>query len=617
MRYYIPSQSNKKQLVHMQTKQRGDFQIQIRQNIIRAHLDHFQVLEYLCKSSFNSANEFDDSKDERERALLDVIQAAGLQAFDLQRLLALTRQAQFWRVCERIYLQMSEYDLVLECYLKNSSSSQRSELFDYIQNNWSSWSEQQRMKIHEKIFEHFEQIIQIDACKAYELFCHFFEMDLAKVLKLINKNESAQYALLKVIILSYKTIESSFSLSFQGCFTYSDENKSPNSIHIDPSHYLHYIDLLAQHDPSQLLSFLKSKSDHYREQTVLDMIEKSPSPLLIPSIAYLLERLGRYNETFDLFLDAMHQWQTIDQLYQMALDCVHFCQRTTIKLKNKKEREDLWLRFLQTILQISSQSVDQEQTGAFRRIYGDILNSMIGYVTLPSILELIMGTDVGGETCDESPRKRTETNARTTFEIRQLIQSMLENCTFELRLFETTRRLLQRDLSDDIEQMCTMMNRSVPIRMNQCTYCQKPLLYPTQDPNNKSNNQFLVFACRHVFHLRCLMDIQSERTNKKFCPQCTSPPPPTTTTAIPLVRAELRRVPSIHNDQTEKQLALANLQQQVITAMLDRKRSNAHHLNLDDQQIRSSTISSSTSLPLPDKWREYLSRSSSPTPSSD
>lgn len=95
---------------------------------------------------------------------------------------------------------MNEYDLVLECHLKNSLSSQPNELFDYIQMNWTSWNEQQRMKIQEKIFEHFEEIIQIDACKAYELFCIFFEMNLAKVLKLINKNESAQYAFLKVRI---------------------------------------------------------------------------------------------------------------------------------------------------------------------------------------------------------------------------------------------------------------------------------------------------------------------------------------------------------------------------------------------------------------------------------
>ena len=93
---------------------------------------------------------------------------------------------------------MNEYDLVVECYLNNPA--QQSNLFDYIQTNWSTWNEQQRMKIQEKIFEHFSEIIQINACKSYELFCIFFQMGLAKVLKLINKNEPAQYAILKVII---------------------------------------------------------------------------------------------------------------------------------------------------------------------------------------------------------------------------------------------------------------------------------------------------------------------------------------------------------------------------------------------------------------------------------
>lgn len=115
-------------------------------------------------------------------------------------MLNLARQAQFWRVCERIYLQINEYDLVVECYLNNPT--QQNDLFDYIQSNWSTWNDQQRMKIQEKIFEHFNKIIQINASKAYELFCIFFQMDLAKVLKLINKNEPAQYAILQVRILS-------------------------------------------------------------------------------------------------------------------------------------------------------------------------------------------------------------------------------------------------------------------------------------------------------------------------------------------------------------------------------------------------------------------------------
>ncbi|CAF2533716.1 unnamed protein product [Rotaria sp. Silwood2] len=568
------------------------------------------VLEYLCKSVVTSLNDNDDSKDEREQALLDVIQAAGLQAFDLKRLLKLARQAQFWRVCEIIYAETNEYDLILECYLNDRR--RRLDLFHYIRTLWPALDERERNKFHMKIMENFIQIIETDSFKAFKLFCIFFQMDLGKVLKLIGKNETAQYGILK------------------SCFAYSDDTKSSSSssstsssaiIHIDPSHYLHYIDLLARYEPSQLLSFLKNKSEYYREQDVLDIIRKYQSPLLIPSIAYLLERLGQYTETFDLLLESMHEWKTIEQLYQMALDCVHFCQRTTIKLKDKKEREDLWLKFLQKILEISSKSFDCEQSGAFRRIYGEVLNSMIGYVTLPSILELIMGTDAADIT--KGIRKRSDTNTRSTFEIRQLIQSMLENCSFELRLLETTRRLLQRDLNDDIQQMCSIMNHSVPIRLNQCTYCQK-LLHQQQDIDKKyeQKNKFIIFACRHVFHLHCLMEIQTEQSNNNFCPQCTTrqssaaaaATTTTTTTTTSIVRPEMRRLTTIHSDQNEKQIALSNIQQQVVTAMLERKRLNAHHLNIDDNDERIQTsinepYSSSTPLQLPDKWREYLSSS--------
>jgi hypothetical protein len=73
---------------------------------------------------------------------------------------------------------------------------------------------------------------------------------------------------------------------------------------------------------------------------------------------------------------------------------------------------------------------------------------------------------------------------------------------------------------------------------------------------------------------------------------------------------------SAHSDHNEKQIALSNIQQQVITAILDRKRLNVHHLNVDDDDdepmqttIGHSYGSSTVSLELPDKWREYLSPS--------
>jgi hypothetical protein len=46
--------------------------------------------------------------------------------------------------------------------------------------------------------DHFIEIIQTDSFKAFKLFCVFFQMDLGKILKLIGKNETIQYGILKV-----------------------------------------------------------------------------------------------------------------------------------------------------------------------------------------------------------------------------------------------------------------------------------------------------------------------------------------------------------------------------------------------------------------------------------
>jgi hypothetical protein len=143
-----------------------------------------------------SSNHTDEGKDEREQALLDVIQAAGLQAFDLKRLLSLARQAQFWRVCEIIYAETNEYDLILECYIHDRH--RRTNLFRYIRSLWPALRENDRNKVQLKIMNYFNEIIETDAMRAFKLFCVFFQMDVGKVMKSIGKNETAQYGILKV-----------------------------------------------------------------------------------------------------------------------------------------------------------------------------------------------------------------------------------------------------------------------------------------------------------------------------------------------------------------------------------------------------------------------------------
>jgi hypothetical protein len=102
-------------------------------------------------------------------------------------LLSLARQAQFWRVCEIIYAETNDYDLILECYLNDRR--RKLNLFRYVRTLWPALNEQERNKVQSKMMDHF---------KAFKLFCVFFQMDFGKILKLIGNNETIQYAILKV-----------------------------------------------------------------------------------------------------------------------------------------------------------------------------------------------------------------------------------------------------------------------------------------------------------------------------------------------------------------------------------------------------------------------------------
>jgi hypothetical protein len=111
-------------------------------------------------------------------------------------LLSLARQAQFWRVCEIIYAETNDYDLILECYLNDRR--RKLNLFRYVRTLWPALNEQERNKVQSKMMDHFIDIIQTDSFKAFKLFCVFFQMDFGKILKLIGNNETIQYAILKV-----------------------------------------------------------------------------------------------------------------------------------------------------------------------------------------------------------------------------------------------------------------------------------------------------------------------------------------------------------------------------------------------------------------------------------
>ena len=58
-------------------------------------------------------------REEREQALIELINAAGLRLFDPERLLVSAERAGFWAVCEMVLEQQQRYADIIPCFLND------------------------------------------------------------------------------------------------------------------------------------------------------------------------------------------------------------------------------------------------------------------------------------------------------------------------------------------------------------------------------------------------------------------------------------------------------------------------------------------------------------------
>ena len=71
------------------------------------------VLERLTQASDSSRSE------EREQALIELLNVAGLRTFDHRKLLAFADQAGFWAVCEMVLEDQGRFAEIIPCLLKD------------------------------------------------------------------------------------------------------------------------------------------------------------------------------------------------------------------------------------------------------------------------------------------------------------------------------------------------------------------------------------------------------------------------------------------------------------------------------------------------------------------
>ncbi|GAB1606858.1 vacuolar protein sorting-associated protein 8 homolog isoform X3 [Argonauta hians] len=453
-----------------------------------------QVLEFLSNPDEASRHE------ERQQALMELLMVGGLDIFSDQRLLQLAENAKFYRVCEFVYEKNYLYDKILVCHLKDYA--RRHMVFPYIDGilHGDGYSEAEKESVRVAALENLIDLVNIDCKKAAEVVIFSLSCNLNDVVDQLRTKPKILYEFLQGV-LSYK--ESLSSNNSGGGGGVSDK---PHPVTIDPIIYELYIDLQCQFHSNNVYNFIKNV-DGYRLEETLKIVNKYDIPC---ASAHILEKMGDVIGAFQIMLETLNKRvrtfteavlskkltraESTIQLQEMQaslLVVIQLCQRNSGKM-DEESREAMWFPLLESMMAPQRKLKDLEDREIItdiQELTHHILNSMMGYIALPSILQKIM----------QDPAYNTGKFG----EVKELILGMLETYNYEETLMKTCKNLLHHDLHLHLKRLrCEAVRGFMPSSPS-CSLCSKMLSHAADA------DLLLVFRCGHSYHTSCLRGIGS------------------------------------------------------------------------------------------------------------
>ncbi|XP_013387109.1 vacuolar protein sorting-associated protein 8 homolog isoform X2 [Lingula anatina] len=443
-----------------------------------------QVLEFLSQPGDDNRHE------ERQQALLELLNAGGLQQFDDGRLLHLAENAKFYRVCELLYERRREFDKILSCYWRDQA--RKHQAFSYVKNIMTSeaFSTEEKLKVQSEALSHLEELVSIDSKKTAQMVLLGFSTPLEEILKQLEPDKKLLYEFLKGVI-EYK--ESS------GSAIHSDRQ-----VQLEPAVHEQYIELMCQYQPTAVYSYIKA-AEGYRLEETLELCRKYK---VSDATAFLLEKKGDVQGAFNINLETLQaRLKDIQELLKSTKDetrpekdikvafsslqavllvLIQLCQRNSSKI-DEAEREKLWFPLFEAMMAPQRRlkdDINKQHLDAFKELTSHVLNSMMGYISMPAILQKIM----------QDP---AYSNGKFG-EVRELIMGMLDTYNYETTLLHTCNSLLNHDLHQQLAGLKAAANRAIVPKEGGCNLCAKLFV------NITDNGAVIVFRCGHSYHAECL-----------------------------------------------------------------------------------------------------------------
>uniref|UniRef100_A0A3B4FP28 VPS8 subunit of CORVET complex n=1 Tax=Pundamilia nyererei TaxID=303518 RepID=A0A3B4FP28_9CICH len=433
-----------------------------------------QVLEFLCCPD-------DDSRHtERQQVLLELLQVGGVVQFNEERLLMLAEKAKFYQICEFLYEKNHQYDMIIDCYLKDPL--RKWEIFNYIHNLLSmpGYSHEEKQRVKSKVLKHIRDVVTLDPSKSADLVLFHFTSEVQHIVSELQVRSTE---------ILMEGPHSGSILPQEGDF-----------------HEL-LLDLMCRFAPDQLLSFLHT-SQHYRLEDAIQITQKHHCH---EATAYLLEMKGDVHGAFAVSLETLKEtlcaltaesdsgakdgrWDeavrtesVLMKLKESVNDIIVFCHRSCQGL-DQKQREVLWFPLLDTMMASQKQvkGLNAKHTSdVLKELTMKVLNAMSSFISLPAIIQQILQDPVYGK--------------GKLAEIQGLILGMLDTFTYEQTLLETTTNLLNYDLHWSLAHLRAAVTRGLHPRQDCCNICLQQY-----KRRQDASEEIIVFSCGHLYHLQCL-----------------------------------------------------------------------------------------------------------------
>ena len=392
-----------------------------------------KVLNVLTSKNSSSGSV---NHEECQQALLDMLNAGGMQYFEKELLERQASLAGFHRILEMLYENDGQYEKILNCYLNDPLRDRQAFAFAqkvFIEADYDLETAK-KGSVEKSILKELNKLLNLDIKKTAMVIYHhmhpYIPLVIEKLEQYITSKSSSEDSvtcskqLFEFIghLLEYK--ESGSQPNTPTHEKSESTSKSLNDAHIklqSAEIYERYIELMCSFDPKALASYLRSKGTGipYTPKKVLELCKKHN---LTDAEAYVLEQDGKLEEAFNVIKRTLDQkmdeivaghcnvhdndandmslaWSYVNT---MIILLIQLCQKHHSKDLDipSSDKDKIWFDLLESIIKpqrvLSNRRgiITKSQLQPFKDAVKHVVNSALGYVSLRNLIETIVTDQV-------------------------------------------------------------------------------------------------------------------------------------------------------------------------------------------------------------------------------